>query len=89
MRVADDVQSCRWSTAKCITHEVPVFFGMRKVIYAGGWFARNAQVLRKVGEVLLDSSSKQDAPLTRWLTAADAFDHSDKATSQAIYKARA
>ncbi len=89
MRVADDVQSCRWSTAKCITHEVPVFFGMRKVIYAGGWFARNAQVLRKVGEVLLDSSSKQGAPLTRWLTAADAFDHSDKATSQAIYKARA
>ncbi len=62
---------------------------MRKVIYAGGWFARNAQVLRKVGEVLLDSSSKQGAPLTRWLTAADAFDHSDKATSQAIYKARA
>ena len=58
-------------------------------MYAGGWFARNAQVLRKVGEVLLKPSSKQDAPLTRWLTAADAFDHSDKATSQAIYEARA
>lgn len=58
-------------------------------MYAGGWFARNAQVLRKVGEVLLEPSAKQDAPLTRWLTAADAFYHSDKATSQAIYKARA
>ncbi|KAA6420332.1 MAG: glutamyl-tRNA(Gln) amidotransferase subunit A [Trebouxia sp. A1-2] len=46
-----------------------------------GWFARNAQVLRKVGEVLLEPSAKQDAPLTRWLTAADAFDHSDKATT--------
>lgn len=45
--------------------------------------------MRKVGEVLLEPNSKQDAPLTRWLTAADAFDHSDKATSQAIYKARA
>lgn len=51
-----------------------------------GWFARNAQVLRKVGEVLLKPSSRQDTPLTRWLTAADAFDHSDKATSQAIYE---
>ncbi|DBA79646.1 TPA: hypothetical protein ACH3X1_008325 [Trebouxia sp. C0004] len=51
-----------------------------------GWFARNAQVLRKVGEVLLEPSSKQDAPLTRWLTAADAFDHSDSETSQAIYQ---
>lgn len=51
-----------------------------------GWFARQADVLRLVGDVLLDPTSKQGTPLTRWLTAVDAFDHSDKATSQAIYK---
>lgn len=55
--------------------------------FVGGWFARKADVLRLVGDVLLDPTSKQGTPLTRWLTAVDAFDHSDKATSQAIYKA--
>ena len=53
----------------------------------GGWFARTPQILRQVGDVLLDPASKQEAPLTRWLTAADAFDHSDKATSQAMFQA--
>lgn len=56
--------------------------------FVGGWFARKADVLRLVGDVLLDPASKQGTPLTRWLTAVDAFDHSDKATSQAIYQAR-
>ena len=54
---------------------------------AGGWFARDAGVLKKVGAVLLNPSTKVDAPLKRCLTAADAFDHSDKATSTAIYEA--
>ena len=55
---------------------------------AGGWFARSAHVLRQVGDVLLDPASKQAAPLKRWLNAADAFDHSDKATSHAIYEVK-
>ena len=54
----------------------------------GGWFARSADVLRQVGDVLLDPASQQDQPLKRWLTAADAFEQCDKATGQAIYKAR-
>ena len=44
-------------------------------------------MLRKVGEVLLDRSSAHAPPLTRWLTASDAFDQSDQATSQAMYEA--
>lgn len=54
----------------------------------GGWFARNAEVLRQVGDVLLDPASRQQQPLKRWLTAADAFEQCDKATGQAIYQAR-
>lgn len=54
----------------------------------GGWFARNAEVLRQVGDVLLDAASRQEQPLRRWLTAADAFEQCDKATGQAIYEAR-
>ncbi|KAL3161478.1 hypothetical protein ABBQ32_010359 [Trebouxia sp. C0010 RCD-2024] len=51
-----------------------------------GWFARNAEVLRQVGDVLLDPASRQEQPLQRWLTAADAFKQCDKATGQAIYE---
>lgn len=51
-----------------------------------GWFTRNAKLLRQVGEVLLDPSTKKCAPLTRWLNATDGFDHADKATSTAIYE---
>ena len=44
-------------------------------------------MLRKVGQVLLDPSSAHAPPLTRWLTATDAFNQSDNATSQAMYEA--
>ena len=44
--------------------------------------------MRQVGDVLLDPASRQDQPLERWLTAADAFKQCDQASSQAIYKAR-
>ena len=54
----------------------------------GGWFARNAEIFRRVGDVLLDPASRQEQPLRRWLTAADAFEQCDKATGQAIYEAR-
>lgn len=54
----------------------------------GGWFARNAEVLRQAGDVLLDPASRQEQPMGRWLTAADAFEQCDKATGQAIYQAR-
>ena len=57
------------------------------LVVAGGWFARDAGVLRKVGAALLSPSTKVDVPLSRWLNAVDAFDQSDKATSTAIYEA--
>ena len=66
-----------------------IFICNRQALGAvGGWFARSADVLRQVGDVLLDPASQHDQPLKRWLTAADAFEQCDKATGQAIYEAR-
>ena len=66
-----------------------MFISKREALsVVGGWFAKNAEVLRQVGDVLLDPASRQDQPLKRWLTAADAFEQCDKATGQAIYEAR-
>lgn len=72
-----------------VTLLVEIFICKRETWGAvGGWFARNAEVLRQVGDVLLNSASRQDQPLKRWLTAADAFEQCDQATGQAIYEAR-
>ena len=56
---------------------------------AGGYFARSAEVLRRVGDVLLDPSMRgSGGPLRRWLVAKDAFDLADGATGNAIYQVR-
>jgi hypothetical protein len=53
---------------------------------AGGWFAKDAVVLRLVGNALLDMASRRDVTLRRWLVAKDGFDAADSATSQALYE---
>eukprot|EP00850_Spirogloea_muscicola_P013874 SM000096S24903 [mRNA] locus=s96:474879:476807:+ [translate_table: standard] len=52
-----------------------------------GWFARDAEVLRAVGHVLLAASSQGESrhKLTRWLVAEDAFAIMDTECSKAIY----
>ena len=55
-------------------------------VYAGGYFAKNAALLGRVGSVLLEPSSRLDTRLTRWLVAKDAFDIAEKPVSQAIYQ---
>ncbi|EFN54730.1 hypothetical protein CHLNCDRAFT_35982 [Chlorella variabilis] len=53
----------------------------------GGWFARDAGVLRAVGGVLLDGGSRRPAQLRRLLVAADAFGLAEEATTKALYDA--
>ena len=53
---------------------------------AGGFFARNAELLRRAGDVLLDPATRSDVQLKRWLVAKDAFDLADDATSEAIFR---
>ncbi|KAK9904266.1 hypothetical protein WJX75_008073 [Coccomyxa subellipsoidea] len=53
----------------------------------GGFFARNAEVLRRAGDVLLDPATRSDVQLKRWLVAKDAFDLADGAASKAIFEA--
>ena len=65
-------------------HEMPTPHLMRQL--AGGYFARSAEVLRLVGDVLLDPGSRSDTKLVRTLVAADAFDLADPPTSAAIYQ---
>ncbi|EFJ51249.1 hypothetical protein VOLCADRAFT_116484 [Volvox carteri f. nagariensis] len=50
-----------------------------------GWFARDPAVLRAVGAVLLDPSSRGSSRLGRWLVAKDAFALADPPTGKAIY----
>ncbi|KAL4427625.1 hypothetical protein ABPG75_001714 [Micractinium tetrahymenae] len=52
-----------------------------------GWFTRDAGVLRRVGGVLLDPSSRRPAQLRRLLVAADAFALAEQATVAALYAA--
>eukprot|EP00884_Botryococcus_braunii_P020532 jgi/Botrbrau1/7162/Bobra.0143s0032.3 len=51
----------------------------------GGWFATSANVLCKVGQVLLCPSTRKDVKFRRWLVAKDAFDTADSETSTALY----
>jgi amidase len=53
----------------------------------GGWFARDAAVLRRAGAALLDPSSRQPAHLRRLLVATDAFALAEESTSRALYGA--
>lgn len=53
---------------------------------AGGFFARNAEVLRRAGDVLLNPATRSDVQLKRWLVAKDAFDLADGAASKAIFE---
>ncbi|CAL8470644.1 g10186 [Coccomyxa elongata] len=53
----------------------------------GGYFAKNAELLRKAGDVLLDPATRSSVQLRRWLVAKDAFELADGATSKAIYEA--
>jgi amidase len=55
---------------------------------AGGWFATNATILRKVGQVLLEPATRKEAALSRWLVARDAFDTADSETAKALYNVR-
>ncbi|EIE22650.1 amidase [Coccomyxa subellipsoidea C-169] len=52
----------------------------------GGFFARNAELLRRAGDVLLDPATRSDVQFKRWLVAKDAFDLADDATSEAIFR---
>eukprot|EP00892_Ulva_mutabilis_P006307 jgi/Ulvmu1/4048/UM019_0025.1 len=49
-----------------------------------GWFARDAETLRKVGSALLAGSEAGDAGLDRWIVAKDAFAMAEEAAG-AIY----
>ncbi|KAL4444694.1 hypothetical protein ABPG77_002511 [Micractinium sp. CCAP 211/92] len=52
-----------------------------------GWFAREAGVLRQVGGVLLNPSTRRPAQLQRLLVATDAFALAEQATVAALYAA--
>jgi len=51
----------------------------------GGWFARDAGLLERVGHVLLDPATRYHAPLPRWGVGVDAFDLVPTSVSKAIY----
>ena len=57
---------------------------------AGGWFARDAGVLRRVGDVLLTGQASASRggkfSFQRWLVAEDAFDLADADTTKAIFE---
>lgn len=50
-----------------------------------GWFAQNGTVLEKVGQVLLDPSTRVKTKFSKWLVATDAFDLCDQSSTSAIY----
>ena len=54
--------------------------------HAGGFFAREAGVLRRVGNVLLDQSTRSTGVLKRWLVGTDAFDLAQDDAKQALYQ---
>ena len=54
--------------------------------HAGGFFARDASVLRSVGSVLLDQSTRSTGTLKRWLVGTDAFDLAETDSKQALYQ---
>ena len=53
---------------------------------AAGYFARDSSVLRRVGDVLLDPSTRSTGPLKRWLVGKDAFDLAEDASRRALYQ---
>jgi amidase len=52
----------------------------------GGWFARDASLLAKVGEVLLEGPSVRLPTPTRWLVGVDAFEICPNDVTGAIYE---
>ena len=54
--------------------------------HAGGFFARDASVLRSVGSVLLDQSTRSTRTLKRWLVGTDAFEFAETDSKQALYQ---
>jgi amidase len=59
---------------------------LRLTLSTGGFFAKDASLLRKVGDVLLDPSTKKESTLRRWLVAKDAFGLAEPAVSSAIHQ---
>ncbi len=55
---------------------------------AGGYFARDPSVLRRVGDVILDPSQRSSGTLSRWLVGKDAFDLAGEASRHALYQVR-
>ena len=55
-------------------------------LHAGGWFARDTSVLRKVGGVLLQPSGSTATKFSRLLVGKDAFDLCEAPTRAAIYE---
>lgn len=53
----------------------------------GGWFARDPEVFKQVGDVLLLSQDRRPTTIKRWMVATDAFDLADKAATEALYNA--
>ena len=53
---------------------------------AAGWFARDARLLERVGQVLL-GDTRVAPPAETLLTASDAFEHADPACAQALRQA--
>lgn len=54
-----------------------------------GWFASDAGVLRRVGDVLLDDGGRRPTTLRRWFVAADAFALAEPETARALHAALA
>ena len=50
----------------------------------GGWFARDAGVLAKVGSVILDPSTRNPTQFSRVLLATDALELAESSVSDAI-----
>ena len=53
---------------------------------AGGWFARDAEILERVGKVLLPKASRKSFKFRRWLVAKDVFALADNGTQTAIFQ---
>ena len=58
----------------------------RICVGAAGYFARDPSVLRRVGDVLLDPSTRSTGPLKRWLVGKDAFNLAEEASRHALYQ---
>lgn len=56
------------------------------LVDAGGYFARDTSVLRRVGDVILDPSQRCSGTLRRWLVGKDAFALAGEASRLALYQ---